>query len=48
LQEFYDEREQRQQEFDQLEISSRTLGDRAAITMDAFGEDWNASQFWVF
>ncbi|KAI1469427.1 N(6)-adenine-specific DNA methyltransferase [Daldinia caldariorum] len=51
LQEFYGERDARADKFEKLKAATEDQHDAAAaaaqpLSMDAFTEDWNASQFW--
>ncbi|KAI9680760.1 MAG: hypothetical protein M1817_004200 [Caeruleum heppii] len=46
LREYYAERDSREQQFEALKARAEQDHDGAAYDMDAFGEDWNASQFW--
>ena len=46
LQEFYSEKDEQQQRFDDLKAQI-DQNPRAELSMDTFKEDWNASQFWV-
>ncbi|PNS21429.1 hypothetical protein CAC42_1208 [Sphaceloma murrayae] len=47
LQDFYSERDTRQKQFEDLKTAAEDgFDENAAISMDLFGEDWNASQFW--
>lgn len=45
LKEFYGERDTRQKEFEKLKDQAEDDFD-GKLSMDAFTEDWNASQFW--
>jgi len=48
LKEFYADRDAQQKHFE--ELKARAEDDHVAskpLTMDAFNEDWNSSQFWV-
>ena len=47
LQDFYSERDQRQQRLDDLK-SRIDQTPQIPLSMEMFSEDWNASQFWVF
>lgn len=47
LQEFYTERDDRQKRFEELKSAAEDQHSTARLSMDAFTEDWNASQFWV-
>ncbi|KAI9784667.1 MAG: hypothetical protein M1816_000783 [Peltula sp. TS41687] len=53
LQDFYLERDDRQRRFEELKAQATAAeagGEKASekiSSMDAFTEDWNASQFWV-
>ncbi|KAI9738355.1 MAG: hypothetical protein M1834_008853 [Cirrosporium novae-zelandiae] len=46
LKEFYSERDQRQQEFEDLKAEAENQASDRNVDMAAFTEDWNASQFW--
>lgn len=47
LKDFYSERDQREKQFQDLKSAAEDGFDKQAhISMDMFGEDWNASQFW--
>ena len=46
LQDFYHERDQRQQHFDDLKAQVHQ-NSKTPLSMEMFSEDWNASQFWV-
>ena len=52
MKEFYADRDARLKQFEDLkgtaemEADSQERGPKV-LSMDAFGEDWNASQFWV-
>ncbi|KAG8629700.1 hypothetical protein KVT40_001319 [Elsinoe batatas] len=47
LQDFYDERDARQKQFEDLKTAAEEgFSQNADVSMDMFGEDWNASQFW--
>ncbi|PSK54095.1 hypothetical protein B9Z65_7901 [Elsinoe australis] len=47
LQDFYSERDTRQKQFEDLKTAAEDgFSGNANISMDMFGEDWNASQFW--
>jgi hypothetical protein len=45
LKDFYSERDTRQKQFEQLKSASEDDFE-GKLSMDAFTEDWNASQFW--
>ena len=47
LKEFYAERDAHQQKFEDLKQRAEEQADGAPLTMEAFAEDWNESQFWV-
>ncbi len=50
LAEFSAEKDARQQQFERLKAESETKAAAASaspLSMDAFTEDWNKSQFWV-
>ena len=47
LQDFYSERDTRQKQFEDLKTAAEDgFEANTAVSMDMFGEDWNASQFW--
>lgn len=46
LQDFYHERDQRQQHFNNLKAQVHQNSE-IPLSMEIFSEDWNASQFWV-
>ncbi|ORY12766.1 putative N6-adenine methyltransferase-domain-containing protein [Clohesyomyces aquaticus] len=47
LKEFYGERDSRQKQFEDLKAQAEDDFDgKGKLSMDAFTEDWNASQFW--
>jgi hypothetical protein len=46
LKDFYAERDAHEKQFEDLKNQVGQTG-QPSITMDAFVEDWNASQFWV-
>jgi 16S rRNA G966 N2-methylase RsmD len=47
LKEFYNERDTRQKAFEDLKAQAEDAFDsKKPLSMDAFTEDWNASQFW--
>jgi len=46
LQEFYNERDDRQRRFEELKQAAEEGSSRTLSMLD-FAEDWNASQFWV-
>ncbi|TKA74380.1 hypothetical protein B0A49_02215, partial [Cryomyces minteri] len=46
LKEFYGERDSRQRQFEDLKAQAEDDYDGSPLTMEAFTEDWNASQFW--
>jgi hypothetical protein len=45
LKEFYGERDARQKQFENLKTQAE-VDFEGKLSMDAFTEDWNASQFW--
>ena len=47
LKEFYGERDSRQKQFEDLKAQAETDFSTKPLSMEAFAEDWNASQFWV-
>lgn len=47
LKEFYKDRDAHQQKFEDLKQRAEDQADGVPLTMDAFAEDWNESQFWV-
>jgi hypothetical protein len=47
LKEFYAERHARNDEFAKLQAKAEALHAAGQLSMDAFTEDWNESQFWV-
>lgn len=47
LKEFYAERTARNEEFAKLQAKAEALHAAGQLSMDAFTEDWNESQFWV-
>lgn len=46
LKEFYGERDARQKQFEELKEQAEDDFE-GKLSMEAFTEDWNASQFWV-
>jgi hypothetical protein len=46
LKEFYGERDARQKQFEDLKTKAEDDFE-GKLSMEAFAEDWNASQFWV-
>lgn len=46
LKEFYGEKDARQKHFEDLKSKAEDNFDQQQLSMDAFTEDWNASQFW--
>ncbi|TGO50679.1 hypothetical protein BCON_0178g00050 [Botryotinia convoluta] len=46
LKEFYKDRDAHQQKFEDLKQRAEDQADGVPLTMDAFAEDWNESQFW--
>ena len=48
LKEFYADRDARLKQFEDLKTVAEQNAERGVpLTMDAFAEDWNESQFWV-
>jgi hypothetical protein len=47
LKEFYADRDAREKLFEDLKSASEDDAGQSSLTMDAFAEDWNESQFWV-
>lgn len=47
LQEFYADRDAREKLFEDLKSAGEDEAGKSSLTMDAFAEDWNESQFWV-
>lgn len=48
LKDFYADRDAREKQFEDLKAQAEDQADgNAVLSMDAFTEDWNASQFWV-
>lgn len=48
LKEFYAERDAREKQFEDLKVlSEKDAVERKTLSMEAFQEDWNESQFWV-
>jgi len=48
LKEFYADRDARLKQFEDLKnVAEVSASGNAPLTMDAFAEDWNESQFWV-
>ena len=48
LKEFYADRDARQKAFEDLQTAAEENATKGALlSMDAFAEDWNESQFWV-
>jgi hypothetical protein len=48
LKEFYADRDARQKQFEDLKtVAEENAAKGIPLTMDAFAEDWNESQFWV-
>jgi hypothetical protein len=48
LKEFYADRDARLKQFEELKTVAEQNAERGVpLTMDAFAEDWNESQFWV-
>ena len=46
LQEFYAEQGEQNEKLEDLKARQDVAGQRKTLTMEAFTEDWNASQFW--
>ena len=47
LKQFYNERDSRQKDFEDLKAQAESeFDDKKPLSMSAFAEDWNASQFW--
>ena len=46
LKDFYAERDAHEKQFEDLKNQASQTS-QPSVTMDAFAEDWNASQFWV-
>jgi hypothetical protein len=46
LKEFYGEKDTREKQFEDLKAKAENDFE-GKLSMDAFTEDWNASQFWV-
>jgi hypothetical protein len=48
LKDFYADRDAREKQFEDLKAGvAEPANGQSSLTMDAFTEDWNASQFWV-
>lgn len=48
LKEFYADRDARQQQFEDLKaVAEEDASSGKPLSMEAFAEDWNESQFWV-
>lgn len=47
LRDFYLERDDRQRQFEDIKAQAEAGEKAREISIDAFTEDWNASQFWV-
>lgn len=49
LKEFYADRDAQQKYFEDLKVKAEddANASKEPLTMDAFNEDWNSSQFWV-
>jgi hypothetical protein len=47
LKEFYRDRDAREKQFEDLRSTIDHESGTSKLTMDAFAEDWNESQFWV-
>ncbi|KAI9787724.1 MAG: hypothetical protein M1839_000255 [Geoglossum umbratile] len=46
LNQFYNERDDRQEQFEKLKAQAAEDADFPSLSMQLFEEDWNASQFW--
>jgi EEF1A lysine methyltransferase 1 len=46
LQQFNQERDEQAKRFDELKNQAESRFEKGKLSMDLFGEDWNASQFW--
>ncbi|KAF2096489.1 hypothetical protein NA57DRAFT_42016 [Rhizodiscina lignyota] len=46
LKEFYSEKDSRQKQFEDLRSQAEDSFEQQKLSMDAFTEDWNVSQFW--
>lgn len=47
LQDFYGERDAHADKFEKLKAAAEEQHSGQPLSMDAFVEDWNKSQFWV-
>ena len=47
LAEFYSERDTQKKRLESLKVGEDDARKDAELSMEAFGEDWNVSQFWV-
>lgn len=47
LKEFYRDRDAREKQFEDLRSTIDNESGKSPLTMDAFAENWNESQFWV-
>lgn len=47
LKDFYREKDEREKHFEALKSSAESDFEKNKFSMEAFAEDWNASQFWV-
>jgi hypothetical protein len=47
LREFYRDRDAREKQFEELRSAIDHESGQSLLTMDAFAEDWNESQFWA-
>jgi len=47
LKEFYADRDARLKQFEDLKAVAEDEAEGRVLSMDAFAEDWNESQFWV-
>jgi hypothetical protein len=47
LKEFYADRDARLKQFEDLKAGAEENASERILSMDAFAEDWNESQFWV-
>ena len=46
MKDFYVEKDAREKQFDELKARAQDDADCHDLSMEAFTEDWNASQFW--
>lgn len=46
MKDFYVEKDAREKQFDELKARAQDDADCRDLSMEAFAEDWNASQFW--